>query len=70
MGCGCGGNNNATAQSPIRNLVGNSSGILSEVANSNVSQPTLTSEEQEVINQQRKVEKLKRDALLRALSRP
>ena len=74
MGCGCGG---AKAHRPVRNLVQSSpsEGILRAVTTNrgttNVpANASPTVESQILTDEKRKIEKLRRDAILRALGRP
>lgn len=70
MGCGCG--NNKPAARNVRNLTRKTGGILNAVdaAPSNPTLPPITLEEQIVIDEKIKIQKLKRNAVLRALNRP
>lgn len=63
MGCGC------RARRPVRSVVKASSGILKAVASAK-GKPVPAPEPQALSEERRKVEKLRRDAILRALGRP
>ena len=70
MGCGCGGGGQK-AMRPTKNLIKSSSGILKAVSSYNSTKPPEAKESaQSMSDERRKVEKLRRDAILRALGRP
>lgn len=64
MGCGC-GNKGLMARRPVRNTVKSAvDGVLRAVTNNT------PPESQAITEERRKKEKLRRDAILRALGRP
>jgi len=66
MGCGCSGQ--PQARRPVRNMVKSpTEGVLSAVASNRGAAP---SESKDMTAERRKIEKLRRDAILRALGRP
>jgi hypothetical protein len=68
MGCGCGGQ--PMARRSIRSVVkAPTDGVLRAVATNNGASNT-SNESQALKEERRKVEKLRRDAILRALGRP
>ena len=65
MGCGCGGQ--PVARRAARSLIKTSTdGVLNAVANNN----SIPNDNDSMKTERRKVEKLRRDAILRALGRP
>lgn len=70
MGCGCGGGA-APARRPVRNLVKSpTEGVLRAVTTNHGTTSVPNVENQAQTEERRKVEKLRRDAILRALGRP
>jgi hypothetical protein len=68
MGCGCGAK---AARRPVRSMVKSpNKGVLSAVANAATQPAAAIDEAQTISEERRKVEKLRRDAILRALGRP
>lgn len=67
MGCGCG--SQSAARRPVRNLVKSpAEGVLRAVTTNQGA--TSVSVEPVLTDERRKIEKLRRDAILRALGRP
>jgi len=66
MGCGCGA---PKARRNVRNMVKSPSGVLKAVASTNHGMAQ-GDDSQAISEERRKIEKLRRDAILRALGRP
>ena len=71
MGCSCsGGGKGMMARRPVRNLVQSpTEGVLRAVT-SNHGATSVSAEDKALTEERRKVEKLRRDTILRALGRP
>lgn len=65
MGCGCGG---SKPRRQVRNILRQTEGVLSAAAG--VNEPVKNEAVDKAADDRKKIEKLRRDAILRALGRP